>query len=451
MELGPRIRMLSPFNITILLLFVIVAANIPIAETLARYSFDDGTYSHAYLIPFITLYLYFNLAKYRLIQYRVTPNIFALGLLGLSCFGLFVATNAQISTIYWLAYVAIFVFTVNAIFKFSWYAIFPAAYLIFIVPVWGALITVLQNISTYVVTFLMGFSGIPTYVEGQIITIPAGVFEIADGCSGLRYFIVSLAISSLFIFLYIKNTKKAILFISVAIAGALVTNWIRITALILIGEYTNMQSPLMEDHNTFGWYLYIPFMVGLFYWGNKIADNDLFSLTTEPASTKPYPNMTTVVAVLVMITASSSTLRALPLTTFLAPATIVGVKKAIYPEIYYATSVDDFSENGIDNSTYLIYNFDGNDLNSKASFYLNSVVPEGWSEESTFEHGGWQKIIVSNSKRKTCISVQYQVGSAKTPSIGKLKTLRLKYAIKNIRETQLHWKFEFDLASCAVR
>ena len=131
-------------------------------------------------------------------------------------------------------------------------------------PGWGLLTAILQKVSTNAVTFLMSYSGIPTFVEGNFVTIPAGVFEIAGGCSGLRYLIVSLAISSLFSFLYIKNTKKALLFFTVAILGALITNWIRITALILIGEYTDMQSDLMTDHNVFGWYLYIPFMFLLF-------------------------------------------------------------------------------------------------------------------------------------------------------------------------------------------
>ncbi len=344
--------------------------------------------------------------------------------------------------------IAVFVFTVNAIFKFSWYTIFPASYLIFIVPVWGVLITVLQNISTYVVTFLMGFSGIPTYVEGQIITIPAGAFEIADGCSGLRYFIVSIAISSLFIFLYIKNTTKALLFISVAIAGALVTNWIRITALILIGAYTDMQSPLMEDHNTFGWYLYIPFMVWLFYWGNKIADHDLFT-TKNKLSAKSTPlNKASIVVAITFILCSSSTLRALPINTFLAPAIVVEVNKPFFPEIYFATSVEDHS-NKLDNkSTYLVYNFDGNDLNSKASFYLNKIIPDGWAETSSLEQDNWRHILVSKNNQKACISVQYQIGERQTSSIRQLKTLRLTYAVQNVRETRLHWRFLKNLSHC---
>ena len=48
--------------ISIILITVLVALfNAPIMATLWRYSLDDGTYSHAYLIPFIVLYLYYTL------------------------------------------------------------------------------------------------------------------------------------------------------------------------------------------------------------------------------------------------------------------------------------------------------------------------------------------------------------------------------------------------------
>lgn len=113
MESGTRSTMLSAFFFIVALLFTVVLANLPIAETLARFSFDDGTYSHAYLIPFITLYLYFNLAKKGFISYRNSMSYSAIALLALSCLALFVSSNAQISLGYWVAYILVMVFSVN--------------------------------------------------------------------------------------------------------------------------------------------------------------------------------------------------------------------------------------------------------------------------------------------------------------------------------------------------
>ena len=52
---------LVPFIGILSIILLIIFFNLPIIATLWQYSFDDGTYSHAYLIPFIVLYLYFTL------------------------------------------------------------------------------------------------------------------------------------------------------------------------------------------------------------------------------------------------------------------------------------------------------------------------------------------------------------------------------------------------------
>ena len=221
----------------ILILFCLISIlNIPVLITLWRHSFDDGTYSHAYLIPIITLYLYYNLAKIGKLEYRQQIAIIPLTALIITSYLLFISSNAQISLGYWLSLLAVCITSITMLYRFNWYVIFPVTFLIFLLPLWGVLIPALQDLSVNAVTFIMGFTHVPIFVEGQIITIPSGVFEIAGGCSGLRYIIVSLAISSLFVFLYINNIKHAILFLVVAILGALLTNWIRITALILIGD-----------------------------------------------------------------------------------------------------------------------------------------------------------------------------------------------------------------------
>ena len=178
---------------------------------------------------------------------------------------LFVCSVAQFSTGYRVGLILFATAITTLIFKPSLKVIFPCFFLIFLVPVWGVLTPYLQELSTRAVSIIMNYTGIPTYVEGNLITIPPGVFEIAGGCSGLRYLLVSLSISSLFIFLHIKKFSHGFWFLTAAILGALLINWIRITALIAIGYFTDMESNLMHDHNDFGWYLYVPFLIALFY------------------------------------------------------------------------------------------------------------------------------------------------------------------------------------------
>ena len=127
---------------------------------------------------------------------------------------------------------------------------------IFVIPVWGSLNGVLLNISSTVVGELVRLIGMPARIEGNSIFIPYGHILIADGCSGLRYFVISLLLGYLVAYLN-RYTERGLLAVLV-VAGTigLIANWLRIFILILIGYGTQMQSSLMTDHEMFGWLLF---------------------------------------------------------------------------------------------------------------------------------------------------------------------------------------------------
>lgn len=432
----------KPFFGLLFLLTAIALLNIPLLTTLWRYSFDDGTYSHAYLIPFITFYLYFKLSDIGLLNYRDTFSWLPIIPLILTGYAYFVFTNAQISVGYWFSFILFAAASVNTLFRFNFYSLFPVFFLAFLFPFWGILTEYLQTISVISVTFIMSLTAIPTYVEAQFITIPAGVFEIADGCSGLRYIIVSFAISSLFIFLYINNVKNAILFLTFAILGALLTNWIRISALIVIGEYTNMQSSLMEDHNTFGWYLYIPFMFLLFLWGNKLTTHDL--LTTKPV--EPIKNssayLPTVGCLLLCLIVFSTSLK-----TFLPNNTqaqtpqlnITTTSKTELPEIFSPTSVFTAPHTSKKDVNIVTYYFNGNDLDAKPTYFDNKFLPKGWVTKENYISNNWNVNVATSPTNNALIIYQYEINGEKIASSSKFKLARLLKGTSGIKETKLNW------------
>jgi len=212
---------LIPFISVFLIISLTLLLNLPIMATLWRYSFDDGTYSHAYLIPFIVFYLYVTLYKNNELQLRERLSWFALVLLIFSGYVLFITSTAQITLAYWLATLMLLCGAINFLFKPSIKLFFPALYFVFLIPLWGVLTIPLQSLSVIAVNTLMSFTTIPVFVEDQFVQIPSGIFEIAGGCSGLRYLLTSLAISSLYAFLYLRTTKNTIIFATMAIFGAL--------------------------------------------------------------------------------------------------------------------------------------------------------------------------------------------------------------------------------------
>lgn len=428
----------KPFISLVFLFAAICVLNIPILNTLWLHSFDDGTYSHAYLIPFITLYLYFKLSEVGLLVFRDKVALTPLFMLLVSGILLFVTSNAQISIGYWLSLLAVMLSGVITLFRFNWYIVFPTAFLIFIFPLWGALTDLLQHISVVAVTYMMSFTGIPTYVEAEFITIPAGMFEIADGCSGLRYIIVSLAISSLFIFLYINNAKKAILFLSLAILGALITNWIRITALILIGEYTQMQSSLMEDHNTFGWYLYIPFMFLLFVWGNKLSTTDLLNEKPVADQKQIAPAKPSMIFALISFVVFSTSIKSY-LSNDIDNTQEITHANLIKPEIVNPSSSTVSPSSFNKEVSVYTYHFNGAHLEGKPTHFNNNLVPTGWKKRSQDIIGNWNVNIISKRRQKALVLFQYEIANEKIATVKQFKITRLLKGLEGEYRTKLHW------------
>jgi exosortase/archaeosortase family protein len=85
---------------------------------------------------------------------------------------------------------------------------------------------------------------------------PWGTIVIADGCSGLRYLVIALLIAYLLCLLNRYPIKISIMVLIIATFLGLITNWIRILIIILIGYYTEMQHSLVRDHEFFGWVLF---------------------------------------------------------------------------------------------------------------------------------------------------------------------------------------------------
>lgn len=439
-----NVTKLKHFWIFILILFGWAVFNYPIMGTLWKYGFDDGTYSHAYLVPFIVLYLLYILDIENRIIFRTTFSPLWMSILLFSGIALLLATLSQISLLYWAMSLLVLVALIFQVFRFNVSTFFPIAYLVFIYPFWGSLALLFQKISVFMVTLMMSFTSIPVYVENEFVTIPSGVFEIAEGCSGLRYIIVALAISSLYIFLYLRTFRSAFLFTIFALFGALLTNWVRIALLVIIGHETNMESSLMTDHNNFGWYIYVPVAILQFLLGRKLEEKEERELgknrIVTVTSKREIPHRGLLVTLALSVLLSSSVAIML---TKLNPNVVeceqIGAQ--IKPEIFNASAVCGI-ETVVDNLTVtsLRYMFDGSTLDAKASYYLNSAIPVGYKEIGSMEHDEWNiSIVTDEASSNRIIAYRYQVGSEYEAELYALKKERILSALKINNSTAIHW------------
>ncbi|MBJ6137702.1 exosortase [Marinobacter litoralis] len=142
----------------------------------------------------------------------------------------------------------------------------PLGILAFTIPVWDYVSWPLQVITVSVNDFLLSFFNIEFYVEGVFVYFPGvGAFEIAHGCSGLRYLLVGLTLCTLYGELNYSRVRTRGALIAAGIFLALVANWIRVFVIIYIGYESNMTSSLINEHDFFGWWVFAGTLVPLFF------------------------------------------------------------------------------------------------------------------------------------------------------------------------------------------
>jgi EpsI family protein len=133
----------------------------------------------------------------------------------------------------------------------------------------------MQSLTTAMVTRLVAWTGVPAFIEGNFVHVPAGTFEIASGCSGLNYLVVGLALGGLYGLMYLDRWKHRIALLGIAAVLALVSNWIRVYSLILVGHLSDMQHYLITvEHHIYGWVLFLVLMAPMLLVARRLEDRE---------------------------------------------------------------------------------------------------------------------------------------------------------------------------------
>ena len=163
-------------------------------------------------------------------------------------------------------------------------ALFPLAYLFFAVPAGHALVPYLQDLTAFItVKALQNLTTIPVYWEGRLLTIPKGVFEVAEACSGIRYLIASVALGCLYAYLNYQSHWRRAAFILFSILMPLVANGLRAFGVVLIGHFGSMELAAGVGHIIYGWVFFGVVVLIMFWVGSWWREPD--EVTASPAST----------------------------------------------------------------------------------------------------------------------------------------------------------------------
>lgn len=144
--------------------------------------------------------------------------------------------------------------------------------LYFAIPAWDYAVPLLQQMSIFSTEHMLGWMGISATVSEFRVIIPAGTFEIVEGCSGKRYLVVALAVAYLMVASNGLRTWRAALLLALAAAAALVLNWLRIVIVIYAGHVSGMRHYFVaNEHHSLGTALFAVLLLVVLLAGRKIT------------------------------------------------------------------------------------------------------------------------------------------------------------------------------------
>jgi len=218
---------------------------------------QQADHSHGLLIFPIFAFLLWR-CRFALAAASTKPNIAALQAVFLLVATWVVARLTAVQVVEHFAALALIPVCILAVFgrELAAQIAFPLVFIGFALPVSDALVPVLMQITADISTFLLRLTGTPVYREGQYLTLSGGSFVVADVCSGVRYLMAGLIITSLFAYTYLRSTKEQILFVAISGIVMILANGVRAFLVMAIASASEMKYLGGKDHIFFGWLLF---------------------------------------------------------------------------------------------------------------------------------------------------------------------------------------------------
>lgn len=131
--------------------------------------------------------------------------------------------------------------------------LFPLAYMLFLVPFGDEIVPALQSITAEMAVALTHASGVPAVIDGVFIDTPAGLFEVAEACSGVKFLVAMVALGTLVAHLCFAGWKRRAVFMAVAVVVPVLANGVRAWGTIYIAQSQGIEFAAGFDHIVYGW------------------------------------------------------------------------------------------------------------------------------------------------------------------------------------------------------
>ncbi|MDN3517208.1 EpsI family protein [Aquisalimonas lutea] len=286
----------------------------PVSALRNRWLLFDQAYSHGFFVFGLSLFLLYRVFRDR--RFGLNPSVLGVLLAALTSLSITLANVVNVQILQQLGVVFLWWAVIVALlgWRAGWHLALPIGFIYYAIPVWNVLTEPLVYAAVEVNQFLLGFRGIHFRVDGAFIhLLDVGIFEVGDACSGLRYLVIALTLATLFSALNFTRVREWLILHATAIAMGLLVNWVRIFVIILVGYETEMQSGLVDNHELFGWILFVVVLVPFFFIANRLMHRSpVQSPISDPTanarrSSNPLGRSAIVSALLVFVVAGPMT------------------------------------------------------------------------------------------------------------------------------------------------
>jgi len=167
--------------------------------------------------------------------------------------------------------------------------VFPLAYMTFLVPFGDELVPALQLITAKLTIALTHWSGVPAQIDGVFIDTPAGLFEVAEACSGVKFLIAMIALGTLVAHVCFRSWPRRAAFMALAVILPILANGVRAWGTIYIAQSQGIEFAQGFDHIFYGWVFFGIVMAALLALSWRFFDRDADDPMLDAAAISASP------------------------------------------------------------------------------------------------------------------------------------------------------------------
>lgn len=160
--------------------------------------------------------------------------------------------------------------------RVAWALAFVLGYALFLVPFGDELVPSLQMITATITIWLTQASGVPAVIDGVFIDTPAGLFEVAEACSGVKFLVAMVALGALVAHVCFCSWRRRLVFMAAAVVLPILANGVRAWGTVFIAQSQGIAFAAGFDHIFYGWVFFALVMGGLlagaWRWFDRPAD-----------------------------------------------------------------------------------------------------------------------------------------------------------------------------------